>query len=72
MRAPGNLVITTDRVKHVIGETIEFPSIVTDVTVNGFRVVSDIGAQLDLSERPRSDALDEFVLVELPGQDEFS
>ena len=72
LRAPINPLITIDRVKNFVGETIEFPSVVKNVTGNGFRFVTDIGPQLNHSERPGSDALDELVLVELPGQDELA
>jgi hypothetical protein len=72
LRAPSNPLITIDRAKHFVGETIELPSVVKNVTGNGFKVVTDIGPQLNHSEPPGSDALDELVLVELPGQDEFA
>ena len=62
LRTPSNPLITIDRVKHFVGKTIEFPSVVKNATGNGFRVVTDIGPQLNHSERPGSDALDELVL----------
>jgi hypothetical protein len=72
LRAPSDPVISIDRVKHIVGETAEFTSVMKNVTGRGFQIVANVGAQLYHGELLGSDTPDQSILIKSTGQDELA